>query len=77
MSLPAWGEWIEIKNRRRHCDVFWSLPAWGEWIEIAGNYTHLSGEHLSLPAWGEWIEISQLKEWGDKLQVSPRMGRVD
>ena len=35
MSLPAWGEWIEITLQlpfRRLYET--SLPAWGEWIEI-------------------------------------------
>ncbi len=35
MSLPAWGEWIEI-DVQFIADTYIgsSLPAWGEWIEI-------------------------------------------
>ena len=34
MSLPAWGEWIEIFGAKGLTLMPWSLPAWGEWIEI-------------------------------------------
>ena len=35
LSLPAWGEWIEIPRICRRGRLVWvSLPAWGEWIEI-------------------------------------------
>ena len=34
MSLPAWGEWIEIYMSSRKGGHLLCLPAWGEWIEI-------------------------------------------
>ena len=34
MSLPAWGEWIEISLLVSGYGRILSLPAWGEWIEI-------------------------------------------
>jgi len=34
MSLPAWGEWIEIVTTNVNVLDDKSLPAWGEWIEI-------------------------------------------
>jgi len=34
LSLPAWGEWIEIKHFKKLLEDNGSLPAWGEWIEI-------------------------------------------
>ena len=35
MSLPVWGEWIEIAIIMKELiSVFRSLPVWGEWIEI-------------------------------------------
>jgi len=56
VSLPAWGEWIEIP---RAFDIFCmasSLPAWGEWIEIFIQTPSIR-RTWSLPAWGEWIEM--------------------
>jgi len=58
MSLPAWGEWIEIvtaKIKKITGDT--SLSPHGEsglklWVpadQVEANE--------SLPAWGEWIEI--------------------
>ena len=37
MSLPAWGEWIEIGIVRDQRENLLSLPAWGEWIEIPAS----------------------------------------
>ena len=34
MSLPVWGEWIEIQASRALMKASESLPVWGEWIEI-------------------------------------------
>ena len=34
MSLPVWGEWIEIIIVAVDSRVTKSLPVWGEWIEI-------------------------------------------
>ena len=34
-SLPAWGEWIEIRVTTPRSGYAPSLPAWGEWIEIS------------------------------------------
>ena len=35
MSLPAWGEWIEMCiSDMLIITTTTSLPAWGEWIEI-------------------------------------------
>jgi len=57
VSLPAWGEWIEILMiRTTFSDLTTSLPAWGEWIEITKTALEMDIAR-SLPAWGEWIEI--------------------
>ena len=34
MSLPVWGEWIEIVKFSGSQNLTESLPVWGEWIEI-------------------------------------------
>jgi len=34
LSLPAWGEWIEIVGMTAIHMEKPSLPAWGEWIEM-------------------------------------------
>ena len=34
VSLPVWGEWIEIGIGQMGADGILSLPVWGEWIEI-------------------------------------------
>ena len=57
LSLPVWGEWIEIfLIQRLSPPGTWSLPVWGEWIEIF-SAERLSSVKRSLPVWGEWIEI--------------------
>ena len=58
MSLPAWGEWIEILSVSIRYVFNKSLPAWGEWIEITVEAVTDIYTIESLPAWGEWIEIS-------------------
>ena len=35
MSLPVWGEWIEIESGSGISSDETSLPVWGEWIEIS------------------------------------------
>jgi len=53
MSLPAWGEWIEISICRPFFwPVYQSLPAWGEWIEIISS-TMRSTKIPSLSPHGE------------------------
>ena len=34
LSLPVWGEWIEVLSGIQKRCCAWSLPVWGEWIEI-------------------------------------------
>ena len=34
LSLPAWGEWIEMVTVQPSSSTATSLPAWGEWIEM-------------------------------------------
>ena len=79
LSLPAWGEWIEIAPwTGALLSVFRSLPAWGEWIEIEEYKKYFEGITGSLPAWGEWIEIGRTTfHFFIFPKVSPRMGRVD
>ena len=57
LSLPVWGEWIEIEHPGGCYILGASLPVWGEWIEMSipsGG----DSPRASLPVWGEWIEIS-------------------
>ena len=35
MSLPVWGEWIEISDAAKKTYQDLSLPMRGEWIEIS------------------------------------------
>ena len=59
VSLPVWGEWIEIRQRSMtFCISGPSLPVWGEWIEIGDGVELLLILGWSLPVWGEWIEIA-------------------
>ena len=58
MSLPVWGEWIEIAIAILLEPGTWSLPVWGEWIEICLWSIVGHGGKLSLPVWGEWIEMN-------------------
>jgi len=46
MSLPAWGEWIEIPSQPPQRPRLASLPAWGEWIEISLLWQ--IGQHASV-----------------------------
>ena len=34
VSLPVWGAWIEIFDKKSTASGFMSLPVWGAWIEI-------------------------------------------
>ena len=35
MSLPGWGEWVEIKKLPIIMLLYiTSLPGWGEWVEM-------------------------------------------
>mgnify|MGYP000988183448 CR=1 FL=1 len=49
MSLPAWGEWIEMSAAGEYAaERPVSLPAWGEWIEIIIILQdHIKGNGLS------------------------------
>ena len=76
MSLPVWGEWIEIFQSRAPLSQAVSLPVWGEWIEI-GLVNTLINNRKSLPVWGEWIEMCNRYSCHFPLLVSPRVGRVD
>ena len=76
-SLPAWGEWIEI--RRRLLSSLWRLrlsPHGESGLKFSAGAmeSSLSG---SPPAWGEWIEITKDGLNIPTKLVSPRMGRVD
>ena len=92
MSLPVWGEWIEISRARaRPANPCASLPVWGEWIEIS-RFSWCSRISMSLPVWGEWIEMSisvnvsfgtpsSLPVWGEWIEIPsppvlPAPGRV-
>ena len=44
LSLPVWGEWIEIFLRGGIAPAPKSLPVWGEWIEI--NIEQQSAEYV-------------------------------
>ena len=47
MSLPVWGEWIEICNQLIKIGFKESLPVWGEWIEIGKGLTQSQMEDVS------------------------------
>ena len=47
MSLPAWGEWIEIHVKKATQKTCRSLPAWGEWIEITLAHVPEAMQHVS------------------------------
>ena len=53
LSLPVWGEWIEIESRNPR--PFWSvsLPVWGEWIEICKGLSNRSSHYRRLSPCGE------------------------
>jgi len=80
VSLPAWGEWIEINYIRKNFFDSWvSLPAWGEWIEIFSS----NGESLhlrSLSPHGEsglksdyqfsfHVHQASLPAWGEWIEI--------
>ena len=80
LSLPVWGEWIEMQPWQVERQLRLSLPVWGEWIEITcpGDLGHTI--FRSLPVWGEWIEISRttrssaatarsLPVWGEWIEI--------
>ncbi len=74
VSLPAWGEWIEIQKSFRRTLHSWSLPAWGEWIEIVFHRDSSILSPESLPAWGEWIEMGMPLEKGIRKKSLPAWG---
>ena len=78
MSLPAWGEWIEIAISITFFAYVYCLSPHGEsglkYSTVADYYNGVGG---SLPAWGEWIEIKKVLTYRKMWYVSPRMGRVD
>ena len=47
LSLPVWGEWIEISWEADAQAAAASLPVWGEWIEIAGLQSPISAPCVS------------------------------
>ena len=57
LSLPVWGEWIEIATVWTDVFSHGSLPVWGEWIEIGAAWNDRRIINASLPVWGEWIEM--------------------
>ena len=77
MSLPVWGEWIEIVMLGKNSLSLVSLPVWGEWIEIQNVKVPLPIGTASLPVWGEWIEMKKSPATCPIAPVSPRVGRVD
>jgi len=76
-SLPAWGEWIEIRGWRLHYRSQPCLSPHGESGLKSGIRLCHGFAAPSLPAWGEWIEIKHRPQLNALLAVSPRMGRVD
>jgi len=81
MSLPAWGEWIEIRSQYiRKGAPRQSLPAWGEWIEMAGKPARYQTP-TSLSPHGEsglksgtkerrFKEALSLPAWGEWIEMS-------
>ena len=47
MSLPVWGEWIEIFMRLIKIAHYKSLPVWGEWIEMNSKVSSVSTVSVS------------------------------
>ena len=77
LSLPAWGEWIEILIELRLFSNAFRLSPHGE-SGLKSWYFRQDRLHTSsLPAWGEWIEIFFAAVFAADDFVSPRMGRVD
>jgi len=77
MSLPAWGEWIEIICINASLCISKCLSPHGE-SGLKSVYAETQIPPLrSLPAWGEWIEIIVAGFKFHAFIVSPRMGRVD
>jgi len=57
MSLPAWGEWIEISLAVSPTTLNERLSPHGESGLKLLHLRSLICPLPSLPAWGEWIEI--------------------
>ena len=77
LSLPAWGEWIEINFHCYNLHCYNRLSPRGEsGLKSVCNATAVC-LIPSLPAWGEWIEISLSSSAIISRFVSPRVGRVD
>ena len=53
-----------------------SRPVWGAWIEMLVGYRR-GVYHESRPVWGAWIEIALDGYDNGRMDVAPRMGRVD
>ena len=68
MSLPVWGEWIEIGSMRSYAADRRSLPVWGEWIEIFLRFFGPSGP-LCLSPCGE-SGLKSLHEENDRFPVN-------
>ena len=81
VSLPVWGEWIEISAVGFRSQQRQSLPVWGEWIEISvstrfsGSARRLSpcGESgLKFPLPGRFAPCSRsLPVWGEWIEIAP------
>jgi len=81
MSLPAWGEWIEINNNGFPRSGVPCLSPHGESGLKSAIITNTGDNTMSLPAWGEWIEIvvrgcgffgicQSLPAWGEWIEIS-------
>ena len=79
MSLPAWGEWIEIVYQDRKRKRKSRLSPHGESGLKYHGLAAAGHDHQSLPAWGEWIEIiaqaicrtraTSLPAWGEWIEI--------
>jgi len=71
VSLPAWGEWIEIWLATALCILGKSLPAWGEWIEMVQAYFFCERLHRLSPHGESGLKSITCKHRRDELSLSP------
>ena len=77
LSLPVWGEWIEIDAGGDAHGGGGGLSPCGESGLKSRGADGSGSVSTSLPVWGEWIEIRQPFHLRREGLVSPRVGRVD
>ena len=79
LSLPVWGEWIEITSSPFSMRFLVSLSPCGE-SGLKSMYHACNRMWIvSLPVWGEWIEIGigqmgadgilSLPVWGEWIEI--------